>query len=179
MTCSVWEVGFGGLIQTAAGNWAGTDRPFTKRSGLCVGLLHGHLALSQRCFGPSVVHIGWCQNPNSAMMMLIVVPAEEVLRPISRIWQRAKASWISRVILECLELRFRVRIIVRDMGSGMALAHTQIGHQSATGLAVMAPPRSAWMVNCPGWMPCLTHVSAISSSASSASSLSAIIQPTK
>jgi hypothetical protein len=38
--------------------------------------------------------------------------------------------------------------------------------RKATGLEVIAVPRSAWMVSWPGWIPCLSQVCAMNFSAS-------------
>src|SRR5262249_23240031 len=74
-----------------------------------------------------------------------------------------------RAILARLELRFRERVVVRDMRPGVSLRHAEVGEQRATGLDVMAAPRSVWMVSCPGPMLCLAHVSAMNRSATSRS----------
>jgi hypothetical protein len=70
-----------------------------------IGLLQDGLALLQLLGGSTAVDIGWHQQRQTGVVMLVVVPVEEGSAPGSGIDDRAEASWIVGSILERLELR--------------------------------------------------------------------------
>ena len=61
--------------------------------------------------------------------MLVVVVGEEDLAEGAGSGQGSELAWKGRAVLEGLELRLAVRVVVRDMRAGMALADMQIGKQ--------------------------------------------------
>lgn len=63
------------------------------------------------------------------MIVLVVVPQKERLGPGSRIGEGAKALREIRPILEGLEVGLGIGVIIRRIGTGMGLGHTQIGQQ--------------------------------------------------
>ena len=62
--------------------------------------------------------------------MLVVVPSEEGLTMGTRVLDTAKAPGEIRTIFHGLELRLRVRIVVRDIGAAVALDDLQIDQQT-------------------------------------------------
>ena len=86
------------------------------------------LAISVEACGGARVNCRGRHEPNATVMVLIVVPAEEGLRPGARLEQAAKALRIIRLILQGFELRFGKWIVVGDVRSRMTGTHPQIGH---------------------------------------------------
>src|SRR5262245_33426348 len=128
--------------------------------------------------GPAVVHVSGRQQPEADVVMLGVVPREEDLAVRSSVLDRAEARRERRAVLERLELRFRERVVVRDARPRVGPRHAQSACKRATGLEVIAEPRSAWMVSCPRSMPWRAQLSCKNRSASEALSRWATIQPT-
>jgi len=92
------------------------------------------LALLEYLSGAPIMHIGWGQQLNPAMVVMIVVPVKKTQAPASSIWRTTKASWKIRAVLQGLELRFRIRIVIGNIGARMGFGHTQIGQQHRHGL---------------------------------------------
>ena len=63
------------------------------------------------------------------MVMVVVVPIEEGLTKGTSIFNRAKLLGKLRLVLEGLELRFRIRIVIGDMGTRVSFGHAQITEQ--------------------------------------------------
>ena len=63
------------------------------------------------------------------MPMLGVVPRKEVRAVRARVFDRPEALRKVRAVLESLELRFGIRIVVRHMRAGMGLRHAEIGEE--------------------------------------------------
>ena len=66
------------------------------------------LAVVQRC---------WSQQPDAAVIMLVVVPADEFPGELQAIFVASKPLWEFGTVLHCFELAFRERIIVGNMRS--------------------------------------------------------------
>ncbi len=66
-------------------------------------------------------------------MMLPVVPLHERSEPHAGIGLTAKTLWEGRMIFERLELRFRKRIVIRNVRARMAFDHPQVGQQQRQG----------------------------------------------
>ena len=66
---------------------------------------------------------------DAAVTMNGVVPTEEHLAVRASIFDRAEARREVRPILQGFELRFGVRIVVRDMGSAVRFADIQVHEQ--------------------------------------------------
>src|SRR5437867_3147333 len=71
----------------------------------------------------------WREQPNPTMMMLMVVPLKEAACPRPRIGQAAELRGEAWSVFQRLKLRFRIRIVVRDVRPRMGLAHAQIRQQ--------------------------------------------------
>jgi hypothetical protein len=70
-----------------------------------IGLLQNSVTLLQLLVGLATVDIGWRQQRQASVVMLVVVPVEERSAPRSGIDDGTEASWVVRSILERLELR--------------------------------------------------------------------------
>lgn len=78
-----------------------------------IRLLQNNLPLRQTLLTTTVVNIGRCEQGQTGVMMLLVVPGEEVLTPLASIGQGTKAVWIARSVLQSAELSLRKRVIIR------------------------------------------------------------------
>jgi hypothetical protein len=85
--------------------------------------------------------------------MGVIIPGEEPLTERTGVFDGVKARRKVGLVLEGLELRFRVWIVIADMGPAVALGDTKAS-KSATGLERIEVPRSACRVSCPRAMPC-------------------------
>src|SRR5437016_2353506 len=73
------------------------------------------------------------------MAVLLVVPLEERLAEGTAVLDAAEAIWEIRAVLQGTELAFRIRVVIGNIGSAMALGDTQIGHQKGNGLRLHDP----------------------------------------
>src|ERR1700677_3942720 len=67
-------------------------------------------------------------------MMLVVVPGEELATKCPCLFDVIEALREIRSILQRLELRLRIRVIVGDVRPRMAPGHAQIGKEKGDGL---------------------------------------------
>jgi hypothetical protein len=107
-----------------------------------------------------------------------VVPGEEGVAVCARVLDAAEACREVGPVLHRLELRLRVRVVVRDVGPAVALGDVQIDQQQGHWLGAHAGAAIGMQRQSAGAMPWRATVSAINCSANSAHSRSAIIQPT-
>ena len=142
-----------------------------------VGGVQDLLAGGVHGLGLAVVDRLWREQTQARVAVLCVVPGEERLTEGPRGLDPVETGGEVRPVLERLELRLRLRIVVRDVGAGMGqspvgkpLVMPKSASRKATGLDVMELPRSAWSVSCPAGMPCLATVWAMRRSASTACS---------
>ena len=94
----------------------------------CIRLLQDYLPLRQTLMTTTIVNIGRREQGQPGMMMLLVVPGEEVLAPLASIGQGTKAVWIARSVLQSAELSLRKRVVIRYMGAAVTLVTP--GHSS-------------------------------------------------
>lgn len=87
------------------------------------------------------------EQADAAVMVLGVVPGKEALAKAACILDRAEAFRELGSVLQGLELTFRERVVVGDVGPAVGLGDSQVGQQQGAGLEVMEVPRSAWMVS--------------------------------
>ena len=69
------------------------------------------------------------------MPVLGVVPREELAAEVLCLLDVAEAAGEARVVLDRLELRLRVRVVVRDPGTAQRLRDAQVGQQLRRALA--------------------------------------------
>ena len=125
-----------------------------------------------------VMHVEGGVQPEPAVEMFGVVPPKEVHAVRAGVFERPKARGEIRAILEGLELRFRIRIVVRDGGARMRQGHAETASRCATGCETIDNPRSAWSVSCWGPMCSRAPQAAMSRSTSRADWRGATIKPT-
>src|SRR4051812_13272321 len=68
-------------------------------------------------------------EPQAGMAVLAVVPVEEVLAEGTRVFDGAETPGKLRSILERLEVRLRIRVVVGAVRSGVALGHPEVSQQ--------------------------------------------------
>jgi hypothetical protein len=124
------------------------------------------------------VDVGRGVVPDAGMTMVLVVPAEEATAEGAGVLQRAEAVGELGPVLEGLELRLRVGVVVGAVRPGVLLVTPRSASIRATGLELIEGPRSAWMVSWSSSTLCLPMLSASSRSANTAVSRVASIQPT-
>jgi len=73
--------------------------------------------------------IGRREHGEAGVMVVEVVPVEEVAAEGARVLHGAEALGKVRPVLECLELRFAERVVVGDVGPGVRLGDAEVGHQ--------------------------------------------------
>ena len=67
------------------------------------------------------------------MLMLTVIPGEEIMAKLTGILYRAKISRELRAIFQRLELRLRVGVVITYMGATVGLRYSQIRQQIGDG----------------------------------------------
>ena len=123
------------------------------------------------------VHGRWRHVADSGVAMGVVVPGKESLTERTGVFDGVKARRKGGLVLQGLELRFRVRIVVADMGPAVTSGDTEIGEQKRHGLGAHRGAAVGMQGELPRTMLSLSQVAAMSSWASSADSRGAIIQP--
>jgi len=81
-----------------------------------ISLLQDRLAILKQLLGLPVVDARRGHQANAAVMVFVIVPRKEDPGPGVRIRLTAEALRVVRAILQGLELRFRERVIAREMG---------------------------------------------------------------
>jgi hypothetical protein len=127
--------------------------------------------------GAAVVDVGGGVKPDAGVAVVVVVPAEELLAVGVGVLEAAEAGGEVGPILEGPELALRIRVVVADVRPRVRLGDAEVGEQVSNGLAIIGPPRSAWMVRWSRVMFCLSTASASSAWARRAFSVRASIHP--
>src|SRR6266508_602417 len=94
-----------------------------------VGAVQDHGAGVDDLLGAAVVHVGRGQQRDPRVVVLVVVPAEEVLAEAAGVLDRAEPLREGGMLLQRLELAFRVRVVVGHVGAGVGLGDAQAGQQ--------------------------------------------------
>ena len=116
------------------------------------------------------------EQADTAMPVLQVVPREEPAAEVLRLLDAGEPAGEAGVVLDGLEVRLRVRVVVRDPGTAQRLRDAEVGRAAPC----IWP---SWEIPCPnrvstrGWTPCLRQVSSIRRPPRPAVSRSATIQP--
>src|SRR5947209_20517938 len=79
--------------------------------------------------GEPVVHIVRREQPEPDVMVLGVVPGEEVAAEAAHVLERAEALRKVGPVLHGFELRLRERVVVGDVGTRVGLGDAEIGEQ--------------------------------------------------
>lgn len=84
---------------------------------------------------PACVQVSGVQEADSAVVVLVVVPVEELLRPGAGVLDALEAPGVVRPVLQCLEISFDEGIIVTDPRPGVAFRYGQLAEQFGDGAA--------------------------------------------
>ena len=79
---------------------------------VCKGVVEHLLSCGLNLVGQAVVHFVRCEQPQSTVTVLGVVPGEKCLEIGARVVRTGEATRVRRCVFECLELAFRVRIVI-------------------------------------------------------------------
>jgi hypothetical protein len=105
----------GRLIHTVVGTAFGCARPFGNRSGFFVNASASTRALFALRCGESKVDVVRREQPDSDVVMLGVVPGEEVAAEAACVLERTESVRKVGPVLQGLELRFGEWVVVRDV----------------------------------------------------------------
>lgn len=108
-----------------------------QRIGL-VGLLQDLAALDLQGLGCAIVDGVRGHQADATVAMVVVVPVEEMLTMSPGILERSEALREVWPILQGLELRLRVRVVVRDVRTAVGAGDVQIDQQLRDGLGAHA-----------------------------------------
>ena len=73
------------------------------------------------------------------MAVLFVIPLEKLLAKGAAVLDAAEAIWKLRAVLHGSELAFRIRVVVGNIRTAVALGDTQVGHQKGDRLGPHDP----------------------------------------
>ena len=90
--------------------------------------------------GAAVVHGGWCQIAQAAVMVRVVVPREQIAADVARVCERAEPARKLRPVLYGPELRFGERIVVAHAGPRMTGVDAQIREEQRDELTAHGGP---------------------------------------
>ena len=82
---------------------------------LCVGVIERGLAAGSDLFDAAVEYLGGREECKPRMLMIVIIPSEELLTPGARMDGRAEALRIVRLVLERLELRLGEGVVIADV----------------------------------------------------------------
>jgi hypothetical protein len=139
-----------------------------------VGSFKDGRALGALGLGESIVDIVGREEADAGMVVLGVVPGEEVPTVGAGVFLRAKTVGEIRTVLHGFEVPLRERIVV---GNVRTLAGNTASRK-ATGFEIMGEPRSACRVSWPGSMLWRLQVSSMKAWATEAHSRLERVQPT-
>lgn len=113
-----------------AGGWGGLRRSVP---GSDEGAIQSVLAGSVDDIGLAATHLIGCRQADTGMVMLAVVPIEEVTAERRGILDAAEALRKLRLVFHGLEVAFRERIVFRGVQSTVGFADAEIGEQQGDG----------------------------------------------
>ncbi len=91
-----------------------------------VGSIENGLSSGEEFFRLAVVNGSRGHQLEAGVMMLVVVPREELLAETSGLFEGPEAVGEARPIFQCFEVGLRVGVVVRDMRATMRLDDTEI-----------------------------------------------------
>ena len=122
--------------------------------------------------------VGGGVQAEPAVTVLVVVPAEKVLAVRPGGLDRGEPGGERRPVLQRLELRLGVRVVVGDVRAGVGLGDAQVGEQQRDRLRRHGRAAAGVQAELTAGNACFAQVSAMSFSASAGDSRVATIQPT-
>ena len=93
------------------------------------GTIENGLAFGDELSSLTIMDGCRCQQGQPGMMVLVVVPGEEVLAEAAGILNGTEAVRVTGPVLHGFEVRFRERVVVRNMRPAVRLDHSEIGQQ--------------------------------------------------
>jgi hypothetical protein len=112
------------------------------------------LPIFDNLFCPSIMDILRGEESDSGMIMFGVVPAEEFLGERPGVFDTTEPFREFRPVLRCLELRFRVGVVIADMRPGKAFGDAQAcKHESDRFRCHVGPP-----IGMDSQLICLDHL---------------------
>jgi uncharacterized protein (DUF1499 family) len=99
-------------------------------------LLEYDCAFSQPLVGQAVVDVVWRQVHERAVVMLVVVPVDQVVRTAARVLKAPEVTRELRPVLERLELRLAEGVVVRYVRAAVCLGDAEVGVELRQGLAL-------------------------------------------
>jgi hypothetical protein len=106
------------------------DRSRVGAEGTIEGLLSGGMDL----VGLSIVDLIRGHEADADVVVVLIVPGEEVAAELPGVFDAAEALWEPGLILQGLEVAFRERIVVGGVGSAVRLGDAEIGEELGGGL---------------------------------------------
>ena len=112
--------------------WRGQRRTIDEAFGVDdVGSVKNCLALLDDKRGLAMVKHRGSEQTDPGVMMILVVPAEEVDGKDSGVLDRSEAVGEAWPILQGAELAFRVRVVVGDVGAAVGLGDPEIAEEES------------------------------------------------
>ena len=79
--------------------------------------------------GATMMNVARCQQRDTAVPVILVVPSHELVDLVTRLLDIRKMARERWRVLECFELRFPVGIVVRNVRARAALRDPEIGEE--------------------------------------------------
>jgi len=95
---------------------------------LRVGVVESDLAAGSDLFDAAVEYLGRSEERKSRMLVMVIIPGEELLTPSSRMGERSEPLRIVGLVLQRLELRLGEGVVVADVRTAEA-AHDADGSE--------------------------------------------------
>src|SRR5665213_2071737 len=102
-------------------------------------LIERELASGVDGIGLTVVHLVRSHQTDAAMVVILVVPIEEAAAEASGVLDAAEALGELRLVLECLEVALRERVVVGHVRAIVRAGDAKIGEQQSGGLGLHWP----------------------------------------
>src|SRR5271166_4708725 len=105
------------------------------------------------------MHLVWRHQADAQMMMITIVPVEEMTAKNLGVLDTAEPFGKLWLIFHRLEVAFREGIVIGGIGPAVRFVTPRSASMRAVALAFMDGPRSACRVNWPGETACLAAAS--------------------
>ena len=160
--------GVGSLIQATVGSLGGVGPAVAEPGGVGgVGGVEGDGALGADLGGGAVVDRRWGVQPDAGVAVDVVVVIEEHGAERPGVFDRAEAAGKRRAVLEGLEVRLRIGVVVADVWAAVAAGDAEVDEQLGDGLGGHRRAPVGMQGELVASMPWAASVSAMNASASS------------
>ena len=99
-----------------------------------VGDIENGLPLGDKLGSLTVMNRGRRQQLQAGVMVLVVIPGEELQAETAGILDGAKAVGVLRAVLHGFEVSFRERIVIGDVRAAVGFDDAEVGKQQGQGL---------------------------------------------